>query len=100
MVTNLRSILRPGVDMDVLILCFALCNGLGHKHVVELLCVHVEQVRVAFELIDLGNGVQVLEARDLGVLLERLNEGEFVEVTCRDDTCVLVLVEDILCKCG
>jgi hypothetical protein len=44
--------------------------------VVELLRVHVEEVRVALDLLDLCGGVGVDEARDGDVLLKGLDEGE------------------------
>jgi hypothetical protein len=75
MVGNLRVELGPRVDVDVLVLDL-LCERLRHKHVVELLRVHVEEVRVALELLDLCGGVGVDEARDGDVLLKGLDEGE------------------------
>jgi hypothetical protein len=75
MVGNLRVELGPRVDVDVLVLDL-LCERLRHKHVVELLRVHVEEVRVALDLLDLCGGVGVDEARDGDVLLKGLDEGE------------------------
>jgi hypothetical protein len=65
--------------------------------VVELLGVHVEQVGVALQLVDIDYLVEILESGDLGVFSKGLYEGEFVKVACCDDTGVLVLGEDFLC---
>jgi hypothetical protein len=62
--------------------------------VIQLLTVHVEQVRVALVLWNLGYHVQVLEFGDLLELLERLHVGELVEVARADDAGVGVVAED------
>ena len=64
---------------------------------VELLGVHIEQVRVALQLVDLDYLVKILESGDLGVLFNGLHEGEFVEIACGDDAGVFVLCQDLLC---
>jgi hypothetical protein len=52
---------------------------IGHKHVVELLGVHVEQIRVPLQLVDLVGSICVLEARDLSILLQRFDKGKLAE---------------------
>lgn len=90
MVTNLCSVRWPCVDMNVFILRTAFRHCIRHKHVVQLLRIHVEQIRIALYRFDLGYRIQVLETRYLDVFLQRLDEAELVEVTCSDDTSVPV----------
>lgn len=86
---------HPRIDMDVLVLCL-LGYALRHVHVVELLCVHVEEIGIALLLFDFDFGVEILEAAVFGICLQGLDEGEFVEVACRDYAGFLVLGEDTL----
>jgi hypothetical protein len=79
----------------MLVLCLAGQAG-RDEHVVELLSVHIEQVCVALQFVDAGNGIHVFEPGDLHVLLEWLDEGEFVEVAGGDDVGVFVFAEDFL----
>lgn len=94
-VGDLLVVRNPRGQMDMLVLGLA-CQARRDEHVVELLCVHVEQVCVALQLIDASNGIHVLQARELDVLLQRLDEGELVEVAGGDDVGVLVLAENVL----
>lgn len=95
MITNLRRKLRPSINMHVLELGMFRCL-LRHKHMVELLRIHVEEVRVALRVLDVRLDVQIPQVADLGVPLERLYEGEFVEVAGSNDACFAVLREDVL----
>lgn len=86
---------NPRGQMDMLVL--GLTGQAGRdEHVIELLRVHVEQVRVALQLIDASDGIHVLQPRNLDVLLQRLDEGELIEVAGGDDVGVLVLAQDFL----
>jgi hypothetical protein len=78
-IRHLRSKLRPCIHVNVLVLDL-LRNRLRHKHVVELLRVHVEQVRVPLQLVDLVCGICVLQPRDLSILLQRLDKGKLARV--------------------
>lgn len=51
-IRHLRSKLRPRIDMDVLVFDF-LCNRVRHKHVVKLLRIHIEQICVALDVVNL-----------------------------------------------
>lgn len=86
---------NPRGQMDMLVLSLADQAG-RDEHVVELLRVHVEQVRVALQLIDASDGIHVLQPRNLDVLLQRLDEGELVEVSGGNDVGVLVLAQNLL----
>lgn len=91
----LRRKLRPSVHVDMLI--FDIFGQSGrNKHVVELLRVVVEEICVALQYIDLCGCICILETRDLDVLLEGIDESEFVEVACCNDFGVLVLGENVL----
>lgn len=85
MVTHLVAITSPGVDMHMLKLDLLARDARRHVHVVELLRVHVEQVRVPLLGRQLGHLVQVQQARLGHERLERRDEGELVEVASRDD---------------
>ena len=97
MIADLRRIFWPRVYVNVLVICLALLRQrLRHKHVVELLGIHVEEVGVALELINLDYCIKVLESRYLDILFERFNKGELIEVACSYDAGILVLGKDVL----
>jgi hypothetical protein len=92
--------------MNVLVLDL-LCNRVRHKHMVKLLGVHIEQVGVSLQHVNLVRSIRVLETGDLGVLLQWLGKCELersvhvsshlhvnitylVEVASGDDTRILV----------
>jgi hypothetical protein len=79
-IRHLRSKLRPCIHVNVLVLDL-LRNRLRQIHVVELLRVHVEQVRVPLQLVDLICGICVLQPRDLSILLQRLDKGKLARVS-------------------
>lgn len=81
--------------MDVLVLDL-FGERVRHIHVVELLGVHIEQISVPLLLLDFRSCICILQSRYLGVLLQRLDEAELVEVTGGDDLCVLVFRENVL----
>ena len=68
MVGDLLVVRHPRSEMDMLVLCL-ISQARRDEHVVELLRVHVEQVRVALQLVDLGYGVHVFQTGDLYVFL-------------------------------
>lgn len=72
------------------------CQARRDEHVVELLSVHIEEVCVALQLINLSHSVHVLQSRKLDIFLQWLNECELVEVASRDDVGVLVLAKNFL----
>jgi hypothetical protein len=64
--------------MNVLVLDL-LCKRVGHKHVVQLLGVHVEQIGVPLQLVDFVSGVCIREARNLSILLQRFDKGKLAK---------------------
>jgi transcription initiation factor IIE alpha subunit len=66
-IADLGGLGHPCVDMHMLVLC-VLLQRFADEHVVELLCVHVEQVRVALELVDARDLVEITETRYLDEL--------------------------------
>ena len=94
-VGDLLVVRHPCSEMDMFVLRL-ISQARRDEHVVELLRVHVEQVRVALQLVDVGYGVHVLQPRDLDVFLQRLDEGELVKVAGCDDAGVLVFAENFL----
>ena len=79
MIRNLRRAFHKRVDVDMLILGF-LHQRLADVHVIELLGVHVEQVRIPLDILDIGDLLQVFQSRDFGVLLHGLGEAELIKV--------------------
>lgn len=63
-------------------------------HVIELLAVHVEEIRVALRLLDAGHLVKIAQTGLGDEGLERGDEGELVEVACGDYFGVGVLFEN------
>lgn len=89
-VRHLTGRVGPGVDVEVLeVGATAAGRPDGErgadKGVVELLRVHVEEVRVALLWGHLYHLVQVQQARDLHKRLQRGHGDELVEVAGRDD---------------
>jgi len=80
--------------MNMLVLCLWL-ESLADEHVIKLLAVHVEEVRVSLELRDVRSLVKISEIGDLLEVLERLDKGKLVEVTSDDDLGVLILGKDV-----
>jgi len=78
----------------MLVLCLWL-ESLADEHVIKLLAVHVEEVRVSLELRDVRSLVKISEIGDLLEVLERLDKGKLVEVTSDDDLGVLILGKDV-----
>lgn len=98
-IANLARIIRPRVDMHVLVLLALLAlgrDGRRHVHVVQLLVVHVEQVRVALEGVDVRDFIQVVKGGDVGVGRHGGDEGELVEVAGGEDARGGVEGEDLL----
>lgn len=96
-VANLRIEIRPRIDVDVLKLRPALLSQRRrYKHVVELLRIHVEQIGIPLNLVGSHHGIQVLEARNIGILAQGLHKGKLIKVACRHDAGVLVLGKDSL----
>jgi len=93
-VRNLLSCSHPSVDMNMLVLCLWL-ESLADEHVIKLLAVHVEEVRVSLELRDVRGLVKIFEIGDLLEVFERLDKGKLVEVTSDDDLGVLILGKDV-----
>ena len=93
-VRNLLSCSHPSVDMNMLVLCLWL-ESLADEHVIKLLAVHVEEVRVSLELRDVRSLVKISEIGDLLEVLERLDKGKLVEVTSDDDLGILILGKDV-----
>lgn len=95
MVADLCCFVDPSVDVNVLILG-VLLQRVGDEHMVELLSLHVEQVGVPLDRLDIGHCVEVVETRDLNIALQGRHCDEFVEVASGNDTGVLVLGKDAL----
>lgn len=95
-VADLSIVRNPRVDVDVLVLGRSPRNGVRHKHVVQLLAVHVKSVRVSLLLVNAHHGIHILESGNGYIFLERLDKGEFVKVAGRDDLCVLVFGQNLL----
>lgn len=96
MVTDKVVVQLPGVDVDMLVVRLVRLGERGaDEHVVELLGVHVVDVRVALVDGDADDLVEVEQARLGGEGSQGLDEGELVEVTAGDDAGVGVLGEDL-----
>ena len=93
MVADLRRLVHPRIDVDVLVLGMLL-YGIRDEHMVQLLGVHIENVGVALDGLDAHDGVQVTEPRNGDVALEWGDRGELIEVASGDDLSLLVLIED------
>lgn len=95
-ITRRIIIAHPRVHMDMLILRLATpSQARRYIQVIQLLAVHVEEVRVLLSRGNTDDIVQILQSRDRSKVLERLNECEFVVVARGHDGGVTVKAEDL-----
>jgi hypothetical protein len=94
MIANNRCIFHPRVQVNVLHDRLGQHAGTG-IHVIDLLQVHVKQVRVAVGRGHSKRVVEVEEARAGHKCSEGSNKGEFVEVTRDEDRGARVLRENL-----
>lgn len=96
MIAHLIIIVLPRVEVQVLQQRLRLAHRPGaHKHVVQLLRVHVEQVCVALRRLETGGFVEVDEGGAGHEGLEGCDLGELVEIAGSDDACLRVLLKDL-----
>lgn len=79
MVACLVIVRNPGVDMQM-VHAGPLGQCRAHKHVVQLLAVHIEKIRVSLCGLDAGYLVEILQTGLIQEGFHRLCKGEFVEV--------------------
>lgn len=85
MVADLIIVVLPRVEVEVLVFG-AFLDARADVHMIEGLGVHIEEVSVALLNRNVGDIVEVEEARDLLEGNEGLNLNKLVEVTGNDDT--------------
>lgn len=96
MVTDLIIIVLPRVEVQVLQQSLSLPRSvLADKHVIQLLRVHVEEVRVSLLRCNIRNIVELEHGADGHELLDGSDLCEFVEVAGGDDTGLGVDLEDL-----
>lgn len=94
MIGNLPLVCCPCVDVNMLKLCSS-GQGPADKHVVQLLAIHVKQIRVPLQLTDPSHVIHVLQSGPGFECLQGLYVYEFVEVTARNDGSVGIFPEDL-----
>jgi hypothetical protein len=96
MITNLIIIVLPRVEVQVLQQSLALLGSVGgDEHVVQLLGVHVEEVRVSLFWCNVRDVVELEHGADGHEFLEGSDLCEFVEVAGGDDAGLGVDREDL-----
>lgn len=94
MVADLVIVILPGIQMQMLILGVPV-QSLAYIHVIQLLGVHVKQIRVSLHGINSNNFVKISEAGYRGECGERVDLGVLVEVTSHEDISRRILTEDL-----
>ena len=94
MITLLIRQRAPSINVDMLKRC-SQDQRWAHKHMIQLLAIHIIHVRVSLGRRGESNIIEVQQFRDRFECLERLDECEFVEITCDDDLGEGVLLEDL-----
>lgn len=75
---------NPGVDMQMVHLR-SCCQRRAHKHVVQLLAVHIVQIRVPLRGCNPSDLVEILQPRFSQERFKRLCKGELVKVAGNND---------------
>lgn len=84
----------PCIDVNMFILCVLRRVG-RDEHVVELLKIHVEMIRISLYLWNVGGHVQVLEFGNVQKRFNWLGEYELIEIARCNDYGIAVLGDDI-----
>jgi len=70
-------------------------HAIRHVHMVQLLTIHVKEIRVSLQLGYSGYFVKIFESGFCDEVFLRCNECKLVKVTARNNFCVLILFQDL-----
>ena len=71
-----------------------LCHTIRNVHMIQLLAIHIKEIRVSLQLWDSGHLVQIFQAGLGDEVFLRCNVRKFVKVATGDDFGVFVLLQD------
>jgi hypothetical protein len=98
MVTNLSVICGPSIHVNMLELCLPgppTARQLGaYKHVIDLLAVHIEEIRISLCGRYVGNVIHVFHTRDGLEFLDRRDECELIVVAGGNDASIAIYFQN------